>query len=339
MRQQVFAVCLVCALGIYILFSDQFKLTKEELNTWTSRSEGLTKGLGITQSKNYVNHTRKVNTRKLKKMLIRNPTSKKKCTKKLPSVLTIGAPKCGTGALSAFLYFNPNIVLNPDKELNFFSKHYHLGTNWYKHQMPCSNSDQLTIERSTEYLYSEGVPERVRNMNQKMKLLLSVCEPLRRTISHFAMSQAHGVIPRGITLGEYLLNSSSAEGLQAASFDLLQLKASMYSRHLSSWLRYFALKQFHIVDGDNLSRDPFEEISAVERFLGLRNYTKKEDFIYNKTKGFFCYKKAVGEPYCLPPGKGRKHPDIGENIALLLKTFYQPYNLEFYNLSRRAFNW
>ena len=73
--------------------------------------------------------------------------------------------------------------------------------------------------------------------------------------------------------------------------------ASIYSRHFLSWRRYFPLKQFHIVDGDNLSRDPFEEISAVENFLELPNYTKKDDFIYNTTKGFFCYKTHVGEPY------------------------------------------
>ena len=350
MKHWLLVVIVMYILGTYTLyvlfitcissFNHQFNLlaaNNEDTKTRTLKFDDQTKVL--TNKLNGVNHKDRLNARKSSKKLKGKSSSEKKCTKKLPSVLIIGAPKCGTGALSAFLHFHPNIVLNTGIELNFFSTHYDLGTNWYKHQMPCSNSDQLTIEKSTEYLYREDVPERVRNMNQNMKLLLSVCEPLRRTISHFAMSQAHGVIPRGITLGEYLLNSSSLEGLQAASFDILQLKASVYSRHLSSWLRYFPLKQFHIIDGDNLSRNPFEEISAVESFLGLRNYTKKEDFIYNKTKGFFCYKKAVGEPYCLPPGKGREHPDIGESVALLLKTFYKPFNLMFYRLSRRAFDW
>ena len=47
----------------------------------------------------------------------------------------------------------------------------------------------------------------------------------------------------------------------------------------------------------------------------------------------------MGEPYCLPPGKGREHPDIGESVARLLKTFYKPFNLKFYKMSRRVFNW
>ena len=98
-------MCLVCALGIYILFSDQFKLTKEELNTWTSRSEGLTKGLGITQSKNYVNHTRNVNTRKLKKMLIRNPTSKKKCYKETTQCINYWSAKVWNGCFISISLF------------------------------------------------------------------------------------------------------------------------------------------------------------------------------------------------------------------------------------------
>ena len=311
----------------------------KELKTWTLRPKDRTKGFNITRSLNTVNHTSKFSARILRKTFKSNSTIKRECTKKLPTVLIIGAPKCGTGALSAFLRYHPYIKLYPNIELNYFSQQYDLGTNWYKDQMPCSYPSQLTIERSTEYLCREGVPERVRKMNKKMKLLLSVCEPVKRTISNFAMFQANGVLPRNITLGEYLLNYTSKAGLEPASWYLHILVASIYSRQFSSWRRYFPLKQFHIVDGDNLSRDPFKEISAVESFLGLRNYTKKEDFIYNKTKGFFCYKKAVGEPYCLPPGKGREHPTIGESVALLLKKFYQPFNLIFYRLSRRVFDW
>ena len=221
MRQRVFVVCLVCVLGIYVLFittssRDQFKMlatdnkelktwtlrpkerTKgfnitrslntvnhadelnatesskkemasenEKLNTWTSRSEYRTKEFNITRSLNYVNHTNKLKARKSSKTSKGNSTRKRECSKKLPTVLIIGAPKCGTGALSAFLRYHPYIKLYPNIELNYFSQHYDLGTNWYKDQMPCSYPSQLTIERSTEYLCREGVPEKVRKMNKK----------------------------------------------------------------------------------------------------------------------------------------------------------------------------
>ena len=237
----------------------------EELKTWAMSSKGHIKRLHvtITRSLNDVDHTDK-SARKLSKTFKSNSTSKRECTKKLPTVLIIGAPKCGTGALSAFLNFHPNIKLYPNIELNYFSQHYDLGTDWFKDQMPCSYPGQLTIERSTEYLIRESIPEKVKTMNKKMKLLISVCEPVGRTISHFAMFQTNGIIPRNITLREYLLNRISKAGLGAASMKLRILMALIYSRHFLSWRRYFPLKQFHIVDGDNLSRDPFEEISAVE---------------------------------------------------------------------------
>ena len=145
----------------YVNHTDKFnagisskKLTDvvdEELKTWALSSKDHIKGLHetITRSLNDVNHTDKFSARILRKTFKSYSTIKRECTKKLPTVLIIGAPKCGTGALSAFLNFHPNIKLYPNIELNYFSQHYDLGTDWYKDQMPCSYPSQLTIERST----------------------------------------------------------------------------------------------------------------------------------------------------------------------------------------------
>ena len=54
------------------------------------------------------------------------------CVKQLPGVLIIGAPKCGTAALSLFLSNHPDIAINAKTELEFFSINYALGFDWYK---------------------------------------------------------------------------------------------------------------------------------------------------------------------------------------------------------------
>ena len=52
--------------------------------------------------------------------------------------------------------------------------------------MPFSTKDQITIEKSPGYFRNLEVPKRVFEMNPKIKLILIIREPVKRTISHYA---------------------------------------------------------------------------------------------------------------------------------------------------------
>ena len=124
-----------------------------------------------------------------------NNVFKSVCLKQLPKALIIGAPKCGTAALSEFLSHHQDIAIDAKRELRFFSYNYDKGLDWYKDNLPCSAPGQTVIERSSNYIRTEhGVVERVWNLNpkmKKMKLVLNVCEPDRRSISQYAMLLSH----------------------------------------------------------------------------------------------------------------------------------------------------
>ena len=282
------------------------------------------------------------------------------CRRNLPEAIIFGIPKCGTAALNRFLSFHPNISTNPSVELNFFSVNYEKGLDWYRNQLPCASSNQLTIERSTEYFHKLFIPERVWQWNKKIKLLLSVCEPVRRTISHFAMLQSTGSISSNITAERYFLKPKTLKGVfglrfqQSGNVQIGVMRISDYASHFSAWLRYFPLTQIHLIDGDNLSRDPYTEVSAVEQFLGVGHYIKRENFVFNSTKGFFCYNnkltkadRAVNvnehsdnkDMVCLAPGKGRKHPDIDEKVISWMKSVFKPSNQQFFKIVNRNFKW
>ena len=70
--------------------------------------------------------------------------------------------------------------------------------------MPCSLPGQLTAERSSNYFRTAGVPDNVKIMNNNIKLILIVCEPVRRMFSAFSMHLAHGNIANNMTFEEYL---------------------------------------------------------------------------------------------------------------------------------------
>ena len=259
------------------------------------------------------------------------------CRKQLPAVLVIGAPKCGTAALSAFLSHHPGIAIDGKRELNFFSKNYDLGFDWYKDNLPCSMPGQLVIERSSNYIRIDvGVVHRVWNLNPEMKLILVVCEPVRRLISQFAMALERHKIPNASFEETFFPNKPREKGSWITQF----MVNSNFSFSFSAWLRAFPLEQFHIVDGDNLKSKPWEELNSTEHFLGVKPYIRKNNFVKEPTKGFYCFRdRRTEEAHCLTPTKGRQHPEVSEIIKARLRKFYSPYNEIFYKQCGRTFNW
>ena len=257
------------------------------------------------------------------------------CRKQLPEVLVIGAPKCGTAALSGFLSYHPDIAIDGKRELNFFSDNYDLGFDWYKDNLPCSTPRQIVIERSSNNIRIDlDVVQRVWNLNHEMKLILVVCEPVRRLISQFAMALERHKIPNASFEETYFPNKQKVPRITQFMVN------SNYSFSFSAWLRAFPIEQFHIVDGDNLKTKPWEELSSTERFLGVKPFIRKSNFVYEATKGLFCFRDTRTEvAHCLTPTKGRRHPEVSEKIKTRLRTFYNPYNELFYKQCGRTFNW
>ena len=260
------------------------------------------------------------------------------CQKRLPQALIIGAPKCGTAAWSTYLSFHPDIAIDKKRELFFFSENYKLGFDWYLDNLPCARPDQLVIERSSQYIEHEFAPKRVWQMDPKVKLILIVCEPVRRTISHFAMRIDHEIISNK-SFEDFLFRRKNGKRTFTKSGQML-VNGSKYSLLFPKWLELFSFKQIHIVDGDKLTTEPYPEVAATERFLGLKKKIAKRGFVYNEIKHFYCYKPRPKQKLeCLGKGKGRKHPDVNEHVKQYLREYLKPYNKLFFNLLKRHFDW
>ena len=266
---------------------------------------------------------------------IRNTVFKSVCLKQLPKALIIGAPRCGTAALSEFLSHHQDIAIDAKRELSFFSYNYDKGLDWYKENLPCSAPGQTVIERSSNYIRTEhGVVERVWSLNRKMKLILIVCEPVRRSISQYAMSLSHHTI-KNVSFEETIFRNKKKV---RPSY---MVNNSNYSFSFAAWRRVFPLEQFHIVDGDNLKVRPWEEVQAIERFLGVRRSIRMKNFVYKATKGFFCFRdrRVSQKAQCLSPEKGRKHPEVSDRTKARLREYFEPCNMLFYKQCGRTFNW
>ena len=55
-----------------------------------------------------------------------------------------------------------------------------------------TTEDQIPYETSSVYSHKPVVPERVYKLNPKMKLLMIVCDPVKRLVSEYTHNIAHG---------------------------------------------------------------------------------------------------------------------------------------------------
>ena len=135
------------------------------------------------------------------------------CERRLPQCLIIGNYKCGTRELIDYMSMHPRIEvrnIHHFYEISFFDLNYHLGLEWYRKEMPCSFSYQITVEKSPDYFHNKEAPARIHRMNSSIKLIALVREPVTRTISWFTfwrslVKQFH------YNLDEYVLKQPSGD--------------------------------------------------------------------------------------------------------------------------------
>lgn len=261
---------------------------------------------------------------------------------RLPNALIIGIRKGGTRALINSLSRHPN-VRACYRELHFFDRqeNYHLGLDWYKTQMPLSLRNQITVEKTPAYFVTDDAPRLVHQMSSSVKLLVVVRDPTVRAISDYAQlsDKKHGTLR---PFEEYVTEDSQHRVLRASS---TIVTTGLYMNHLRRWLEYFPLEQIHFVNGEELVKNPVNEMKSVEKFLGLEPFIDEKLYYFNETKGFPCLVPVSQEgddeakSGCLSETKGRPHPSINEDVVTLLRDFYRPFNVEFYKAAGKNFGW
>lgn len=268
--------------------------------------------------------------------ILREGTNFLQAKRRLPQVIIIGVRKGGTRALLEFLNVHPMIQKSSEEEHFFDNDARHsLGLEWYRRKMPFSFPGQITIEKSPAYFITDKVPERIHEMNSSIKLLLIVRDPVTRLISDYSQLAANKA-KKGKPLPPFEKLVFKSGGKVNTNYKAI--KIGMYSIYVRNWLKVFNDRQIFVVSGDHLIRDPFIELKQIEDFLGLKHYVKRENFYYNKTKGFFCVQNETLNK-CLNESKGRKHPVIPPVLISRLRRFYAPYNREFYQTVGRSFAW
>ena len=172
-----------------------------------------------------------------------------------PSFVGIGALKAGSTFLDGLLRSHPGLCLPSSvKEVDFFSRHYDRGPQWYREQF-----DRCTVRRhgevSPRYLVEAAGPARLAAANPDAQLLLLVRDPVERAFSQYK----HRVRTTRYRAGfdEYLAASPGV------------LDRGRYWYHAGRYLERFERDRLHVIVFEDLVSEPLATVQEVYRFLGV----------------------------------------------------------------------
>ena len=250
-------------------------------------------------------------------------------TKRFPDAIIIGIKKAGTGALLRMLLAHP-LIKGPATEMDFWDSEQKLDLQWYMDRMPLTRPNELTIEKSPSYCYSDLAVERLYNHTTKIKILMIVRDPMIRIISGYVWRgyKNHHSGRNTLDLEDYILKNGTGEVIPEA----MEVYETLYDAHYKRWADKFGAEQIHIVNGDELVREPVTELAKVETFLQIPHYFSDDILKLDKTTGFYCWKRFDDRHNCTNPypkcensNKGLKHPFISPYTMDKVKEFFQPH--------------
>lgn len=209
----------------------------------------------------------------------------------LPDFVIVGAQKCGTSSLYAYVLQHPCVLPALRKEIHFFgtSKYYTAGINWYRAHFATSWQKQwlgrryghtlLTGEASPSYMFRPHAPRQLRVTIPRAKLIVLLRNPVDRAYSHYQHMVRAGVetlsfeeaiereperikgeMERMIADARYTSSVVTRHGYLAKGLYVDQMKRLCAS---------FPREQILVVRSEDLQSSPNATVDTVSAFLDL----------------------------------------------------------------------
>jgi hypothetical protein len=180
----------------------------------------------------------------------------------LPTFIVIGAMKCGTSSLYAYLREHPQVEMSTIKEPDFFIEEHNFGRgiDWYRSLWP--EGGEARGEASSSYTKRHGfggVPARMHSIIPDARLVYVVRDPFDRIVSHYVHNRAAGRENETFEV---------AVGKRPMRNNYVQTTA--YAGQLEEYLPYFPMDQILVVDANELMHRRMPTLRGVFRHIGVR---------------------------------------------------------------------
>jgi hypothetical protein len=204
----------------------------------------------------------------------------------LPDFLIIGAQKCGTTSLYAYLEQHPEIAGASKKEVKYFDMFSHQGLDWYKAHFPtmAEKSQRLTGEATPDYIFFPEIATKVHQCMPNVKMLVLLREPADRSYSQYRYAQRRGhetlgfaeaieAEPRRLREArDYCQRSGQSLSTHRYYREQSYVARSQYIDQLQPWFDQFDRSQFLFLTSESLQSQPQETLRLATDYLGLHPY-------------------------------------------------------------------
>ena len=208
-----------------------------------------------------------------------------------------GVQKAGTTAIHDFLAQHPHIALLRDQALHFFDKEEHFGSSPTgpftepDYGILLGNFDpgwrwRVAGEVTADYLYYPRALERIARCNPKMKLIISLRNPVERAFSQWNMRRDKGQEP--LTFLDAIKRDQEI-GIWQGPRGNAYLARSLYAPQLEKVSQLFPREQVFIIKYENFRTDPFPLLDRMFDFLGVPRKSR----LKNKQRNVGSYSRKL----------------------------------------------
>jgi Sulfotransferase family len=213
-----------------------------------------------------------------------------------PTFVGIGAQKCASSWIHKVLDDHPEVFVSDPKELDFFTHYFNRGYRWYERYFDGVTGAKAIGEVSPSYFCDPSAPDRVKQYNPDIKIVLTLRDPVRRAFSNHLHE---------IRKGHFTGNDLRFEvGLESNPMYLLQ---SRYGTHVASWLRVFRKDRVLLLLQEEIQADPIAQARRLYSFLGVAPrhqsallFRRSHESVGAHSPALFTAWRAVGDV-------GRRH--------------------------------
>jgi len=195
----------------------------------------------------------------------------------------VGAPRCGTTALSRYLTRNPQICFSRPKEPHYFARTDYIPDadelkrdyldRCFAHR---TSAHRVLGEGSVSYLYAPGAIERILHFNPQARFIVQLRNPLKMLPSYHLRMQ--------FLLQEDQADFETAWGLQAARMRgesipkrcldprlLIYTEVAKFGAQIERLFKIAGREQTHVIVFDDFASDTLGTYRRLLEFLGVDN--------------------------------------------------------------------
>lgn len=196
----------------------------------------------------------------------------------LPAFLVIGTMRGGTSSLFKYLESHPATAASLRKEINFFTRYWENGPDWYRAHFPITRR-RLAFEASPNYLFHPLAPIRAADTVPDAKLIVLLREPAARARSHYDHMVRLGFERRSFTralegesrlVQDALARFQEDENIWQPMFlRFSYMSRGYYADQMERWLSLFPAENFLVLWSEDFFSRPSRALDMISEFLAI----------------------------------------------------------------------